>query len=612
MLERRTTIAAAAALVAACVAGFLLFREPPAARRESPRASAGEPTAATESGPAPRVEPERGSPASEPRPTLAGGAVEVTVRDAAGEPLAGVEIELLPPIVAGDDWTRAWLTESEARHPVVDEWTGTPRRSVTPPRRFDRNAVAALATEDWIRATDAAGRVAWRDLEPMDGYRVGIRSTVAGARVDPPHEWAATGEIPPPGLSGRIEIVRGATARVAATVAGETSARGWLMAASGDPAVDVELTLEHVAHDGTRTSEASGWTGARGEFEFGRLAAGRKALRAFFEKPPGHFHWIDSPFDVALGQSIDVGAVAAGRHTVEGVVRYVDDGGVTIPVADLFPPASAPYWHTIDLAGPTGLPDEAACALPASFGITVEDEKPFFLHGLAEGRLVTAPPVSVGIRPMPRDGERVRIHEEAGAAIVVPESTLLDVAIRVERVALATLVVEPPSDAPPQNVQVYFLGESPSSRFEIHQRSSSGTSKFRYPLHAPAGRYRVLAYSEPTSRSGRTESYFAEADVRVADGAEIVIPMRPAASLAITVDESDGRALDPNESVVVGFPPWSEGEDPRWPYRSARDRSGRYVIRGLPPRRRIEVRDSVDSVETGDANEELDATVRIR
>lgn len=616
-MRRNRSLAPAAVAVLALAIGLFLFesdREPAAPRAEpappipeAPAALASPERAETPPASAPEVAPQR----------PIGGRLEIGVRDGAGHPLEGVEVELLPPIVAGDDWTAEWRAESEATRPVIDQWTGSTRRSVTPARRFDREAMGALPPAEWIRKTGAEGRVAWSGLDPAAGYRFGIRSAAAFARLSPPHE----AERPPLGLSGTFSIDAGAETILSATLFGPATVRGTLVAENGDAVPGAEVRLVRVAHrereggpaerEIRRDGETAVRSGEGGAFEFANAEPGRKEIAAFYEWPRGHYHCLAFPFELAPGETLDLGRVGtAGRHTVEGIVRYVGQNGEPVAVADLFEPAEAPLFQGIAFGCAEGdglAKEDGPLPPPYAIRIEVEMERPFFVHGLSEGRLTSSPPYAVGTWPRLR--EPVRFAARGAAGIAVPAEAPIVIAISALPFAVGTLFLELPPDAPPQDVAAHLLPASGGRRIDVEWATGeAGPTRVR--LAAPPGRYRLLVHAEPSAGSPGGESYWAEREIDVENEAEVRVEMRLAAAVTGVVRAGE-REWPRDASVALGFDPWIDEPDDGWPYRAAIDRRGRFTVRGLPPHRRIAVRGAEETVETGAPGEEREFSVTI-
>jgi hypothetical protein len=463
--------------------------------------------------------------------------------------------------------------------------------------------MGALAPSEWIRKTDVNGRVDWSGLHPADGYRFGLRSTIGFARLDPPYER----ERPPLGLSGRFAIEAGVDTVLVAALFDAASVRGTLVAANGETVAGAEVRLVHVSPL-ERSDDGSAASGERGEIEFARVEPGRNELTAFYEWPRGQFHCLAFGFDVAPGQRLDLGAVGtAAGYSVEGVIRYEGEANEPIAVADLFESSTAPLLQAIEFAGPED--SESPCALRGAIRIEVEVERPFFIHGLGEGRLESGCPYAVGSWPAARS--RVRFSAGSERSITVPDSATFDVVIAVEAFGIATFVFETPPRAPLQRVEAYFLPTGRGRRFEVDWTTRQEGSATTHRFAVTPGRYRLLVHSEPLADSKSTESYFIEDEIDIVDGGETRIAMKPAASVTCVVGDM-APVREAASCVALGFAPWIGGANARWPYRAAVEQNGRFTVRGLPPHRRIAIRDATDMIETGAPGEERELTIWIR
>ncbi len=264
-----------------------------------------------------------------------GGSMTVRVVGADSEPLEGVQVALIPPVLSGElpSSGRVWC-----RHLMAS--LGTPDNNTVELHEF--------CPIRWIQETDRDGAARWDNVWIGKGYRWGVLDS-AGVEIWPKHEsrpYKSTeegivlGKAPPMGLSGEMAVQERTGSFAHAIVFVGTLVRGVVNLPQG---VDPELakvalySKRKFVNDFDRTDVIreyvpdSNWLRlpASGAFQFEGVLPSRKMVEAWWQYPQGVYYFGAKEASVGPGVN-DLGVITAHNSMVRVNLEVVPEGsGVT-------------------------------------------------------------------------------------------------------------------------------------------------------------------------------------------------------------------------------------------------------------------------------------------
>lgn len=340
------------------------------------------------------------------------GEVECTVRGRSGEPVAGVEVMLLPPLEQGR-WEAGWV---ELRRGDAS-WSVEPMQRTL---RVERGVVvgddavehigggrvidlARLACTPLRRVSDAAGVVSWQGVPAADNYRFGVLGKLH-AELSPAHEsqrlrvtpaGVVVGVPPPDGLSGSFAVRGGDQSMVEARLVGSAAVRGELRC--GEHA-EVVVKLCRILQAGggdvrpvtAVDAEILQRLDARRCFRFEDVRPGLFAVRACWMENAHDVYCVSTTLQLLPGMDLDLGELVpmSGEHVrVRAELRCADDPCLAEQVF------LEPRQAVTSLAF-SFLPDSQSLADAVTEAAIIPFDREFVLHGVPPGRLqVQATPI---------------------------------------------------------------------------------------------------------------------------------------------------------------------------------------------------------------------------
>ncbi len=240
------------------------------------------------------------------------GSLSIRALDEAGAPVAGLALQLLPPVSSGPPFGRRWASF----RPVDLAAPGV--------RGYPENVVAQHDDIVWQATTDAAGSARFVALPAAMGYRIGVLRAAA-VEITPAHEhsvptWTGDGVAmrhdAPRNLSGNLEVRNGATTEVSICATAPSSVRARLPLCAERPiagAVLFAITAHRAGPEARRVSaireEARATIDDRGGVQVASAAPGPKVLRAFWYDSPRSVRFASVELSLAAGETRDLGAL---------------------------------------------------------------------------------------------------------------------------------------------------------------------------------------------------------------------------------------------------------------------------------------------------------------
>ncbi len=511
------------------------------------------------------------------------GAVEIRFSDAAGLPVEGVEVELEP-----------------ASAPVDADVL------------LARPIVAA-------RRSDPEGRCLWPELVPGRPYRWRVRSA---HRVEPdplqsaePDLFAPTAVAGGPFVSMDVETAPGETLRLKARVRAGASVSGILESSlpAGAAVVRVydlreDASVERPSPGGAldRTVarlEAVGAPGEGGRFQFRELRAGRKKLTAYWTSVRG-LHFASVPCVLQPGEDRDLGLLRAQEgRTLDLLVRVAGREG--IPKEALERGLKAKVRLISRRAGGRGLPFDQWLRVPVDQSLT--------LTGLAEGPLLLEADIDEPER-MPG----VRWKGDRGQ-FDVPGVASAQLTLEARSTLTATLKAIYPGGSAGGDLNAFVFpaggGEARVEgdrgfelpAFKPREGDPPGTASTTFAV--PAGSFLVRVFSAHPAKPDCAGLFGEVAATFAASGTnEAVVSLGAGNTLRGRVVNRRG---EPDRRLLrLQVEPYHGPND--LPVRVvAPDEDGRFVMRGVPPRRLMTFLFAEDEFDSGPGGAETPVDVRL-
>lgn len=522
-------------------------------------------------------------------PLERGGDVAFCVVDAAGNPAAGVEVALLPPLVAGR-WEADWhdlqaggapmiATDVAVRLSVVDgavtrhgEELVSGSRVLLP--RF-------LAHAPVRRATGADGVARWHGVAPGDGYRCGIVGR-HHATLQPTHELrrlrvtaegVVVGRPPPPNLSGAFPVAAMVEAAVSATLLGEAAVHGTVRCQPG-ALVSIKLCRIHQAGGGdvqpvtTVDAERIQEIGRGGSFRFENVRPGIFAVRACWLENDHDVYFVSSTLQLLPGMNLDLGELAPMRGAAVRVRAELHNRGQRVPPAQVF---AAPLRAAVSMSI-SFLPDSQSLADAVTEVAVVPFGQDYLLHGVPAGRLQ--------LQATPLQGMATRSHvQRLESAAVLDERVeqlgeVVPVVVEVHAGVLARIatVDERGDDVPVHVVHAVDLTSGHVQSLALDPESTEG-----HGLAARVVRGRHLLCAS-LSIGGQWLAGVAECEVQTA-GDSVRMEMLPAATIRGRYVVEAGSTTG---STTLRWSPAAFAKQGIWLFSAMPNAAGEFVLNGIP------------------------------
>lgn len=486
-----------------------------------------------------------------------------------------------------------------------------------------------LEVTEGEQRSDARGTIVWAGLIPGTGYTWKVVSQHPVMDEGKPGEVDPFKPTPPQAgfQSGYFEVPPGRAAQLKARVGSLASVSGAVALKAGEPHAIVRLfhntvlrappgqsrpTLEPALE---KVVESDG----QGTFRIPGVRPGKKTVQISW-RDGAKVEFVEVDFDLAPDEARDLGALLARKgNEVSGRVRLVGRENLPKESRDQDLQAVVEFVN-IDYQGSAKVFAEK---------VLVKVDEPFVLTGLATGDFQ----VSASIY-LPQPIPQLVWTESRGEQFEVPDSRQLDLEVTAKAKLEARLTVvfptaqqagplrvlvfpalPPPSQDPP-DADPEKVPPSPPREFGFEvpiADSSPGASKDRATATFPvtAGTYTIWATSAPgTLSQAQLTNFFGEAVATFAPGEtnEVTVVL---GSGAIVRGRAFTRSRQPYSTLLmVQADPFI---DLRQPYIQTytTDGSGTYVIKGLPPSRRIRFLDG-DTFQIGGPESETPADLILR
>ncbi|MEZ5964723.1 MAG: hypothetical protein R3F56_12820 [Planctomycetota bacterium] len=545
--------------------------------------------------------------------------IELTFRDAAGRPVVGVPVRLLPePIGAtpwGGDWYRCTSPEAvsagDARRLARvfaqdsrDDRRASQAEGEAPPlARPDltqptRAAVLALAlpldlpggracdpmfrliADQADRISDERGVVRWDELPPGE-YRWGLCAPMH-ATIVPAHENTSferveggvlAGRDPVPLLSGRMQPRPGEMLRFSIETIAGARVRGRVQTGTPGAAGQVALVHRRLFGDGdaaveSHRVEATVDLGADGSFVFDNVGPGIHVVRSAWWTTPSDLHYAAVSVEVAAGDDRDVGVLQPTEGTLlEANLRLVDRRGEVLDPVALF-------GRPIEVfVGLEVVPDSRRIDMSLSEMIAFPVGQQLRVHGVAAGRAWLRATRTDDARAV--DGSSAAIVDAPVRELRLPVSEPVDVALRVDRLRDVEVEVSLPAEASATRLEFWLRARSTGEMRDLRTRVRGAQARVQLTL--PEDEYDVFART-CTCSGGAGAFGFGALTVGSGTGEPARLQLGAAAGLRGRVVASDGRPLA-NEALEWHFARAGSS----WIVRARTGADGRFDLPGLIP-----------------------------
>jgi hypothetical protein len=351
--------------------------------------------------------------------------------------------------------------------------------------------------------------------------------------------------------------------------------------------------------------EASMLTDDDGTFFFRAVAPGTKLVRVTWKDPGQDFYFAAVRFDLAEGDSRDLGELRTREgSSVSGVIELVDPQGRRVDKAKVFRLKEGAPMASVHISarGSSLLPEDRVIEeLPMEVG------EEFRINGLPEGWLRGG---ALNGESWPRRPEcRVSFPKEF--ELQIPSPGPLNIAFEVQELVSLGLEVLLPPGVEPQRVWAHFLapGQTEQTRFKS-DAWPAGHAKFRAdPIQIEAGTYDLLVHAVSEDGFAVPSSYYClqRATVEGGEGPQVIrVDLLPGASIEGDILDDSGKAC-PRAVVSAKFGRWLDVGSACYLVNS--NELGHFVMAGLPPSTRVRFRDGTE-VTTGPAESTVSVEVR--
>ena len=396
-------------------------------------------------------------------------ALTVHVVDEVGEPLAGVPLRLIP--------------EDLGEHATA----------------FSPH-IAARSSEEEIVHSDRAGNARWDALSTERSYRwTALDGSVV--RFEPPtvyrdartDDGSLSVEIGDreARASGPINLQPHEDRRVTCVMARRGRVTGRLADALPEAPYRAVIRILHCsapdvnAARGYRSTEleVAGYADAEGRFRFEGIRPGQKVIQAMWREAGNHMHFAKATFVMALGSTLDVGAIGrlpGAALQVNSVLRT--QGGEAASIEGL-PDAHREQRFALSLLSrdyekrrDTALQE----IVPLGLGETI------WLHGLREGECV----LEVSFAELGAGRPDWTLPRQV--TLDIPEASSVDLPIVLPVTVGATVVAHFPAGEGSRVVEALIVpleGRAPASRVQLHPTDAGHAAG---SLTLGIGRYQVL------------------------------------------------------------------------------------------------------------------------
>ena len=553
------------------------------------------------------------------------GDLRISLTDELGAPVAGVELQLLPPDARGAPWQDEWkqyrprclgmgpeaLLDRLSRAgvfsprelPVEFELPfSTPEAPALELRAFAGHILCesfrdCFPQTDWIRRTDAEGVARWQDLPALEGYRWGALAVAVIEHEPEPSVVRATNERGglhydsreqiSTEISGPFELKVGEERQLEGQVARLTGVFGVFPEA--EPVAGARVVVKIMHRSSKERERAQGyaevleeqslWAATDGSFLAQGIKPGSKYLRAWWREEGEHIYIYDQPFELEPGEPQDLGALYA-RQGVSLVLR-----------ADLVGRSKTALNPAIYLKDPLrnglhlglhGRGTVAGLRDSVDLSLTMGLAKDTTIHGLPYGECSLW--LNWDFEPEEVIEAFEIIERPEFQTVSTRSETRVDLPIRVERdEEMVECLVQArfPAGAPVVRGEAHFLFLSDARAFSTDLRVREG-DHIEGSLFLPRGRHHLCAHTHAIEEPQETSSYVFSAEVEVVDGEPIVVPLVPGATIEGVARDANG-ALLAQDSLWISALPFLGHEPTHFTHKAGTGGDGRFRVRGLSP-----------------------------
>lgn len=551
-------------------------------------------------------------------------ALHVTLRTAAGAPVEGVGVAVLPP-----------FPKDPSADPQLDVLLARRRSPLALPRAFllqefsAKGHVSSEKLREWItawqdtltlfpaaarggewargvargmadvRSTGPDGRARFEDLPPGSGYRWAV-TTGQHVKYDPPFVepkfGAAPGGIrvvPGPGrpmnmgTSGELTLEAGETRVVVGEVEISASVKGWIDLRDVKDLKTAALQLSHYSTVDPPGSERVGGfrfeakTSIRpdGRFQFENVRPGRKEISGTVNTEYGDLYFVDVVIDVEPGETKDLGRIALKSGLDVRVHCILDDGTGSPPLPEVvLRSTEASVILTIhNITKDADEVDEIAeiAAFPFTRTIT--------LHGLSPGKWYIDADLPISDQAF-KDGWSLAPDQKRPREFEIRDNTSIAIPFRVVQTGTLVCSLAAPAGCARRQVEVRLVpvGASSGKSHTMHlNRSEDSTPLYKGSKSLPPGAFRAIVHPFASEGAGSELTWFTDTPVEVVAGetrhASLVVV--EGARVKGTLRFSDGTPAAGLELVVAA----DLGEGGAIPYVLKTNEDGAFSLTGLPP-----------------------------
>jgi hypothetical protein len=544
-----------------------------------------------------------------------GGSVELRVLDESGRPAAGIEVVLLPPLVAGA-WEADWPTLRTRTEPFVPADTvvslriadGVVTAGADPIELGAFRAIEPqhLACMPLRRTTDADGVAHWSGVAPGKSYRCGILGR-HHADLVPVHEASrlrasprgvVVGRPPPVSLSGSFCVQTTKQSQVGASLVGHAAVQGTVRCR---PAADVLVKLCRIHQAGggdvrpvtTVDAESCQQLDVDGRFRFENVRPGIFAIRACWLENDHDVYFVSTTLRLLSNMDLDLGELLPmSGMDVRVRAELHAHGDRTAPERVFVDPRQAVARLSLSF-----LPDSQSVADAVTEVAVVPFGKDYVLHGVPAGRLQlqAAPVDGLAILPWVQ-------RLDAGEVLDRPLAELGDavpVAVRIHAgVAMRLTVVDESGDGVPlAAVHSVNLDSGFVQSLTVDQEVQPGSSERL--VRIPRGRHQLCA---SLFVGGRWIAGVTQCDVGD-QPASLRLDMLPAASIRGRFVATVGRD---RLSPTLRWSPAAFAKRGVWLFSAAPNAQGEFELVGLPAGIEIEGDEGLPTLRPVAADDVLD------
>ncbi len=522
-------------------------------------------------------------------------AATLTLRfvDPAGEPVPGVKVRLLPPLLRGRIWADAWRSDSDPAAwaaPIFSSEAGDLPQRLQDGSKLSRGRFVD-ASLDLIRAVWTVAKTSSEDgIVHFDGLPAGNAwrwAVDSGHAVDmePRHESAATveGDVVRTragavvvDLSGPIELAAAASREFVVTVHHLGTLTGCIPAPGFVLRPQVKLySLERTpGPQGKAVVELSPMgfttTARDGTFTFEDVPPGPKVVRAFWRRSADDYVFVTRTAMLGEGERRDLGDIRPLSGELRLMIELKDREGCVVDPGGMLKMAKPKSVVLVEAWEERG---QLANSIFEAVAVPLGREVRF--HGFAPGAGRVRAMLGVD---WPALDEGQQILPASSQELTMPRRERLDLPMIVEaRVRREFELLTPPGPTPALEVWLRPLRGGAADRIEVPADALGRAHSVSVTVLPEP--YEILVRSP---KGTEAEALVSMSVVDFARPEPQRVSLSRGGSLTGTCHRSDGSVMA-NQQLFWTCKGWQREGNDVWLIRSHSDEHGRFAIYALPP-----------------------------